>query len=74
MGEFPESEAIMAYSRRAFLLAVGAALMVPADAFAYLDPGSGSLLLQAVAAGCFSLAVFFRPIKRWIVRCFTHKD
>lgn len=34
--------------------------------FAYLDPGSGSLLLQALVGGGAGIAVFFRHLwRRW---------
>lgn len=35
----------------AFLLIVFLGLLFPADAYAYLDPGSGSLLIQSIIAG-----------------------
>lgn len=33
-----------------------------ADLFAYIDPGAGSLLLQALVAAGFSLMVFCRSL------------
>ena len=42
------------------------ALLVPADARAYLDPGSGSMILQALLAGVFSALFFFRNSLRRI--------
>jgi len=36
----------------------------------YIDPGSGSLLLQALIAGIISLVVFFKNIKLFISNFF----
>ncbi|MGQ0849689.1 MAG: hypothetical protein ACT4OP_11325 [Actinomycetota bacterium] len=36
--------------------------------FAYIDPGTGSLLLQAVLGGVAGLAVFFRTFGRRLLR------
>ena len=41
-----------------------AVLLTPSTALAYLDPGTGSLLVQAVIGGIAALAVFFR--QTWI--------
>lgn len=35
--------------------------------FAYIDAGTGSMLIQTVAAGFFAMAMFYRQIKRWVV-------
>jgi hypothetical protein len=48
------------------------------DAHAYLDPGTGSVLLQSLAAGAFTLVFYMKVIrsklrelsKRWL----KHKD
>jgi hypothetical protein len=32
--------------------------------FAYIDPGTGSLLLQAVLGGLAGVGVFFRTLRR----------
>lgn len=46
-----------------------ALLVLPIDAFAYLDPGTGSILLQgliaAVAAAGTFVSVFWQKIKGW---------
>jgi hypothetical protein len=36
--------------------------------FAYIDPGTGSLLLQALLGGLAGLAVFFRTAGRRLFR------
>ncbi len=55
-------------------LAVLLLLLVPVDALAYLDPGSGSMLLQLVLAGLFSALFFlkssFRRIRSSLARLF----
>lgn len=53
-------------SDRALLVLL--ALLIPIDARAYLDPGSGSMLLQLALAGLFS-ALFF--LKSFVRRMFT---
>ena len=35
--------------------------------FAYIDAGTGSMVLQMVAAGIFAAAVFFRQIRNWVM-------
>lgn len=35
--------------------------------FAYIDAGTGSMVLQTVAAGVFAAAVFFRQIRNWVM-------
>ncbi len=32
----------------------------------YIDAGSGSLLIQALAAGFFAFVIFFRRIMTWV--------
>jgi hypothetical protein len=50
---------------------------VPKFAFAYLDPGAGSYVLQIVLAivigGLYSLKRYFHKIKRFLVK-FISKD
>jgi hypothetical protein len=41
-------------------LATVALLTTASDAFAYLDPGTGSILLQAVIGGAMAAAYFLR--------------
>lgn len=48
------------------------------NAFAYLDPGAGSLIFQAVVAGIitglFALKVFFQKIKDYLKRLFRQNS
>jgi hypothetical protein len=37
----------------------------------YIDPGSGSLLLQALIAGAISILLFFKNIKMVVVSFFA---
>ncbi len=39
----------------------------------YLDPGSGSYLVQVLAAAALGVAFFFRNIKNYIRSIFTRK-
>ena len=43
-----------------FLLGCGVLLLATTPAYAYLDPGSGSMLLQLVLAGVAGLAVIMK--------------
>ena len=47
-------------SRMNVLVAAMAALVVPGAAWAYLDPASGSMILQAVIGGVAAAAVALR--------------
>ena len=40
----------------------------------YIDAGTGSMLLQAAAAGFFTFLVFFRQITAWVKAQFTQKE
>jgi hypothetical protein len=46
------------------------------DAFAYLDPGTGSLIVQsvvaAVAAAGFAIRLYWRRIRAWFRRSGKH--
>jgi hypothetical protein len=52
------------------------ALLAPLDAHAYIDPGTGSLILQGLVAlfvgAAFTLKTFFRerikPVIDWVLR------
>ena len=46
-------------------------LFTPAPAFAYFDPGTGSLIIQAVVGAMAGMAVFGRQIKEYITRKFS---
>ena len=55
-------------------LAVVFLTLMAADAHAYLDPGTGSMLLQVAIAGLIGAAVFFRAFWARIKSIFTSKD
>lgn len=40
----------------------------------YIDPGSGSMLIQIIAASIAGIAIFFKRIKIFIKGFFTKKD
>lgn len=40
----------------------------------YLDPGSGSMLLQALIAGFVGLCIFFKNIKFYAIHVFGKKQ
>ena len=53
-----------------------AMLCAPASALAYFDPGTGSLLIQALVGSVAFLAMFWRQVKAYISRIVsgnTHK-
>ena len=45
----------------------------PAEAQAYIDPGTGSLILQGLAAAFVSLMVFWRGLREKIKNFFLRK-
>lgn len=49
-------------------------ILAPECAYAYIDPGLGSLLLQGVAASAISVLVFWRGLRHKIAAFFTRKD
>ncbi len=52
------------------LLALLTVLGCPSLAYAYIDPGAGSMLLQLLLGGVAGLFVFFRLFKQKILRLF----
>jgi len=46
-------------------------LFIPEPAFAYFDPGTGSLLIQALVGSIAFMAVFWRQVKAYITRIFS---
>ena len=52
-------------------------LMFPQQAFAYLDPGTGSyilqLLLAALFGASFAVKIYFKNVKSFIGRIFSKK-
>ena len=47
---------------------------LPSFAFAYFDPGTGSLILQALAAAAFSALAFWSSLREKIKNFFKKKD
>jgi hypothetical protein len=63
----------------AVILALGVAISAdPRPAYAYLDPGTASILLQSliggVMAGGVVIRLYYRRIKTWVVSCFRGKS
>jgi hypothetical protein len=58
------------------MLLVGAtALLLPANAYAYLDAGTGSMLLQVLLGGAVGLMVLVRMYWRRLIKLFKgNKD
>lgn len=52
-------------------------LLFPSFAYAYIDPGSGSLIIQVVIAGIvssiFALKIFWQKIKNFFTEKFSKK-
>lgn len=46
----------------------------PYFAYAYIDPGTGSLILQALAAAAFSVLAFWSSLRQKIKNFFKKKD
>lgn len=42
----------------------------PINAYAYLDPGTGGLIIQALIASLVGIGVFFKKIKNKFLRLF----
>ena len=57
--------------RRAVLAAL--ALSVPTTAFAYLDPGTGALLIQGLIGALAVVAVFWWRMKAYVRSLFSRK-
>jgi hypothetical protein len=59
-------------SVRIFLVVVAWMTIFPSEALAYLDPGTGSLIVQSVIAGIaaagFGLRLYWRRIRAWMAR------
>jgi hypothetical protein len=54
-------------------LIIAFSLCFPAEAQAYIDPGTGSLILQGLAAAFVSLMVFWRGLREKIKNFFLRK-
>lgn len=49
-------------------------LIFTGNAHAYLDPGTGSILLQGLLAGLLAIGVFWRKLKDFIKERFSKKN
>jgi len=47
--------------------------LAPAQAFAYLDPGTGSIIIQALVAAIAGVAIYFGQLKLKILSFFSRK-
>jgi hypothetical protein len=64
-------EAASPYSLR-YAFGIGAlALTIPADAYAYLDPGTGSMVLQVIVAGLLGAVFTFKSYVRAVISSIT---
>ena len=63
---------------RPLLAALLVCLLLPGSALAYLDPGTGSFIIQmlvgAVLGGLVAIGVFWRRFKGWVGRLFGRKS
>jgi hypothetical protein len=55
------------------ILTVLLLILTTLPAYAYIEPGSGSMLLQAIMAAGLGIAMFFKQIKLFLVGLFTKK-
>ena len=44
--------------------------MITINILIYIDPGSGSMILQAIIAGFLGIAMFFKNIKMYLLQLF----
>ena len=51
-----------------------ALFIFPSNAYAYMDPGTGSMLLQVLAASLLGLGVFWRRITTFLKGVFRKKS
>jgi hypothetical protein len=47
--------------------------MTPLSAHAYLDPGTGSLIIQGIIAALVPVVAFWRSIKMFLIRLFKRE-
>ena len=59
------------YAQLIYLTAIGC--FFPINAFAYLDPGTGSIIIQALIAGVAAAGLFFREVKNFFLGLFSRK-
>ncbi len=60
------------------ILAIVVQALLIQNAFAYLDPGTGSYIFQvlvaAVIGGLFTIKIYWRKIKDFVINCFSKKQ
>ena len=59
-------------TRRVYLSLTIVFLAIASDAHAYIDPGSGALIWQALVAGCIGLLFYIRSIARTVRSWIDH--
>ena len=61
-----------------FILTILSIIMFPKHSYAYLDPGTGSIILQAIigfiAAGITAISIYWSKFKSLISRIFNKKE
>ena len=57
--------------RYGLLFSLTVICIIPAHA--YIDPGTGSMILQIVVGVLFSILVFIKTKWNWFVKLFSHK-
>lgn len=45
----------------------------PGTAYAYIDPGTGSIVLQAIAGGVIAVSIFWRRVVERVKRLFRSR-
>ena len=64
--------------KRFFILAVSYVIIFPNYAYAYLDPGTGSIILQAIigflAASVTAISIYWSKFKSLISKIFIRKE
>lgn len=58
---------------RQFLIGILVAA-IPLQVFAYLDPGTGSIIVQSLIAVVIAVSMYLRQIKAFIYRLFSRKS
>jgi hypothetical protein len=56
-----------------FLYFLTLIIFFPISAYAYLDPGTGGLIIQVLIASLVGIGVFFKNIKNKFLRLFKKK-
>lgn len=78
MSHFPQRRQAIPFGApalaRVATLAVALVLAVPTDAAAYLDPGTGSCIVQALVAGFLAGVVFLREARTNLAARLRRRD